>query len=175
MIIELLKTVCTELEQKDIEYMLSGSLAMNIYTVPRMTRDIDIVINIKVSDIEKFKEIFKEGFYIYEEGLEDEIKNRRMFNVIDNDSGFKIDFIVRKNTEFHRNEFERRERKSAFGFNPWVVSVEDLIISKLKWIQDLKSDTQISDIENLLSVPEIDEKYIKKWCEKLRLNTYELI
>ncbi len=68
MIIDLLKTVCTELEQKDIEYMLSGSLAMNVYTVPRMTRDIDIVINIKVSDIEKFKEIFKEGFYIYEEG-----------------------------------------------------------------------------------------------------------
>jgi pyridoxine/pyridoxamine 5'-phosphate oxidase len=64
MIIDLLKTVCTELEQKDIEYMLSGSLAMNVYTVPRMTRDIDIVINIKVSDIEKFKE----GFYIYEEG-----------------------------------------------------------------------------------------------------------
>ncbi|MEQ8524230.1 hypothetical protein [Gracilimonas sp.] len=175
MITELLKKVCKELENKDIDYMLSGSLAMNIYTVPRMTRDIDIVINIRVSDIEKFVTIFKNGFYIYEEGLEEEIKNRRMFNVIDNDSGFKIDFIVRKNTEFHLNEFKRRERKSAFGFKPWVVTVEDLIISKLKWIQDLKSDTQISDIENLLSVPGIDKDYIKKWCQKLDLITYDLI
>lgn len=155
--------------------MLSGSLAMNIYTVPRMTRYIDIVIDIKVSDIDRFTGIFKEGFYIYEEGLEEEIKNRRMFNVIDHDSGYKIDFIVRKNTEFHKNEFNRKERKSAFGFNPWVVSIEDLIISKLKWIQDLKSDTQISDIENLLTVTGVDKDYVKNWCGKLTLNTYNLI
>jgi hypothetical protein len=175
MIIELLKKVCSELEEKEIEYMLSGSLAMNIYTVPRMTRDIDIVINMKLSDINKFIKIFEEGFYIYEEGIEEEVINRRMFNVIDNGSGFKIDFIVRKNTDFHRNEFNRRQQKRAFGFKPWVVSIEDLIISKLNWIQDLKSDTQISDIENLLSVPDIDKEYIEKWCEKLNLNTYNLI
>lgn len=175
MIAELLKKVCNELEKKDIEYMLSGSLAMNIYTVPRLTRDIDIVIDIKVSDIQKFTSIFENGFYIYEEGIKEEILNRRMFNVIDNKSGFKIDFIVRKNTEFHLNEFRRRERKTAFGFSPWVVSAEDLIISKLKWIQDLKSDTQISDIKNLLSVPNIDNMYIEEWCNKLNLETYNLI
>lgn len=175
MISKLLRKVCFELEHNKIDYMLSGSLAMSVYTIPRMTRDIDIVINIKVSDIERFTEIFREGYYIYEDGLEEEIKNRRMFNVIDEETSFKIDFIVRKNTAFHINEFKRRERKSAFGFNPWVVSVEDLIIAKLKWIQDLKNDTQISDIDNLLSVPDIDKEYIKKWCKELSLNTYELI
>jgi hypothetical protein len=175
MIAELLKRVCDELEEKNIDYMLSGSLAMNIYTVPRMTRDIDIVIDLKISDIDKFVTIFEKGFYIYKEGLGEEIRNRRMFNVIDNDSGFKIDFIVKKRTEFHLKEFERRERKSAFGFKPWVVSMEDLVLSKLKWIQELKSDTQLSDIENLLSVPEIDKGYIKEWCEKMQLKTYDLI
>lgn len=98
-----------------------------------------------------------------------------MFNVIDEETSFKIDFIIRKNTHFHINEFERRVRKKVFGFKVWVVTVEDLIISKLKWTQDFKSDQQISDIENLLSVPEINEDYIKKWCEELELKTYSLI
>lgn len=175
MISKLLKKVCTELERNDIEYMLSGSVAMSIYTVPRMTRDIDIVINVKISDTEKIAGIFKEGYYLYEEGLKEEIKNRRMFNVIDEETSFKIDFIIRKNTPFHINEFKRRERKEVFGFKAWIVTVEDLILSKLKWIQDLKSDQQISDIENLLSVPGIDMGYIKKWCNELNLNTYSLI
>jgi hypothetical protein len=57
---EILKIVCAELENRDIEYMLSGSLAMNIYTIPRLTRDIDIVINLKISDIDNFTFIKKE-------------------------------------------------------------------------------------------------------------------
>jgi len=175
MISKVLKKVCSKLEQNDIDYMLSGSLAMSIYTIPRMTRDIDIVINVNVSESKKIADIFKDDYYIYEEGLVEEIKNRRMFNVIDNETSFKIDFIIRKNTEFHINEFERRIRKTVFGVKTWVVTVEDLIISKLKWTQDLKSEQQILDIENLLSVPGIDMEYVKKWCKELNLNTYSLI
>lgn len=74
MISKLLKKVCSDLEQNNIEYMLSGSVAMSIYTVPRMTRSIDIVINVNISDAEKIAGIFKNGYYIYEEGLKEEIK-----------------------------------------------------------------------------------------------------
>lgn len=65
--------------------------------------------------------------------------------------------------------------KKIFGVDVWVVTLEDLIISKLKWIQDLKSDQQISDVENLLSVSDVDITYINKWCKELNLNTYSLI
>lgn len=44
--------------------MLSGSMAMNVYTTPRMTRDIDIVINLKLDDVAKFVNIFKTDFYL---------------------------------------------------------------------------------------------------------------
>lgn len=43
MIQELLKTVTRALDQKGIGYMISGSLALNVYCIPRMTMDIDIV------------------------------------------------------------------------------------------------------------------------------------
>lgn len=175
MILKLLEEVCTKLEGAGISYMLSGSLAMNVYTVPRMTRDIDIVIKLETNDVNKFSDLFSDGFYIYKEGIKSEIQRQGMFNVIDYKSGEKIDFIIRKNSEFHINEFERRRRVEAFGFKAWVVSAEDLIISKLKWIQDLESETQKRDIANLLNISGIDREYVKFWCNKLNLNTYNLI
>lgn len=175
MILKLLEEVCNKLEGANIPYMLSGSLAMNVYTVPRMTRDIDIVIHLEFKDIDTFSDLFREGFYIYKEGIKSEIQREGMFNVINYESGEKIDFIIRKNTEFHINEFQRRKRTEAFGFKAWVVSIEDLIISKLKWIQDLESETQKRDISNLLNSTDVDRVYVDFWCEKLNLKTYNLI
>lgn len=95
--------------------------------------------------------------------------------MIDFESGEKVDFIVRKNTEFHRNEFERRRKVNTFGFEVWVVSLEDLIISKLNWIQLIQSDTQMNDIANLLENPALDKRYVENWVEKLNLNTFNLL
>lgn len=175
MILDLLKKVCNALEEREIAYMLSGSIAMNIYTVPRMTRDIDIVINLQLSDIEKFVDIFKEGYYLYEEGIKEEVINKGMFNIIDFESGHKIDFIIRKDTEFHVTEFNRRIKSKAYGFEVYIVSIEDLIISKLKWIQVLQSDTQKLDIKNLLENKDVEIEYLLYWINELKLNTFNLI
>jgi len=174
-ILQLLEKICQALNQRDIQYMLSGSLAMNIYTVPRMTRDLDIVIELQQNKVSDFTEIFKENYYIFEEGIPHEIRRQGMFNVIDFETGQKIDFIIRKNSEFHLNEFSRRQKSNLYGFETWVVSKEDLVVSKLKWIQELQSDTQMLDIENLLQIPDIDMEYIIKWVTKLKLNTFKLL
>lgn len=169
---ELLKFVTSELERKSIEYMLSGSVAMSIYTIPRMTRDIDIVIE---DQAEKFSSIFESRFYIYKEGIREEIKRRGMFNVIDNESGYKIDFIIRKNSLFNRTEFRRKIKGTSFGLNVWIVSIEDLIISKFRWMQDSESQIQKEDISHLLENKSIDNTYLEKWIKELNLNTFNLL
>lgn len=45
--LEVLRKVVEKLCDLDIEYMLSGSVAMNFYGQPRMTRDFNIVIVIR--------------------------------------------------------------------------------------------------------------------------------
>jgi hypothetical protein len=72
-----------------------------------------------------------------------------MFNIIDHKSGFKADFVVLRNTEFRRTEFNRRTEVNFLGKDIYVVSPEDLLISKLIWIQELQSSLQIEDIKNL--------------------------
>jgi hypothetical protein len=175
MIKELLKTVTHLLDQKGIGYMISGSLALNVYCIPRMTMDIDIVIELDLANLSDFLEIFSTGYYLNEDTIKQEIKRKGMFNVIDHRSGLKIDFIIRKDTEYRKLEFSRRTLRQVDDIPVRMVSVEDLIISKLDWIQKLKSDRQINDIKMLLNLPGIDRDYISSWSEKLKLNTFNLL
>ena len=70
------------------------------------------------------------------------VKYRRMFNIIDHQSGFKADFVILKDEPFRQEEFNRRRKINYFGKDVFVVSPEDLIISKLIWIQELESSIQ---------------------------------
>lgn len=172
---DLLEKTCAKLEAYDIQYMISGSLALLAYSTPRMTRDIDIVVNIQESDLSKFLEIFKDGFYLHPQSIREEINRRGMFNVIDYNSGFKIDFIVRKNTPFHINEFNRRIITNVYNFPAYIVTLEDLVIAKIKWIQEYQSENQINDIVNLIKNPTIDLEYVYKWCREMNLNTFNIL
>ncbi len=175
MIVDLLKRVTQSLETKEIPYMLSGSLALNAYTIPRMSLDIDIVIELHVEHFDDFLSIFKENYYFNENTIREETQRQGMFNVIDYKTGFKVDFIVKKETEYRKNEFSRRRRIEIDDIEVWIVSPEDLIISKLYWIQKFESEKQKNDIENLLSMTTLDIDYIRLWCKKMNLNTYKLI
>jgi hypothetical protein len=57
----------------------------------------------------------------------------------------------------------RWSRKNVLGRETWLVSVEDLILSKLIWIQELQRERQMTDIQNLLTHPEIDDIYLTGW------------
>lgn len=154
--------------------MVSGSLAVNVYTTPRMTRDIDLIIAMKEEDVSRFLELFADRFYCDADDIRREVGRRGMFNLIDNHSGVTIDFIVKKETEFRDNEFARRADTLTYGFPMKVVTAEDLLLSKLDWIQVLRSDRQIGDILNLLDDNELDMDYIRFWIEKLKLKKFEL-
>ena len=64
MISNLLKRITIALESNGINYMLSGSIAMNSYTVPRMTLDIDIVIELREENLSLFLSLFDDRYYI---------------------------------------------------------------------------------------------------------------
>jgi hypothetical protein len=98
-----------------------------------------------------------------------------MFNIIDHASGFKADFVVLKNDAFRQEEFNRRRKVDFFDKTIYVVSPEDLLISKLIWIQDFQSPQQMEDIKNLSAIEQLDWPYITKWINKLNLKTFDLI
>ena len=166
---EILKDVAVKLSSNNIAYMLSGSTAMNYYVQPRMTRDIDIIVEINNPEI--FFDLFKNDYYINLNAIKTAVLEERSFNIIHNDELVKIDFFVRKNSEYRKKEFERRIAVKFEDFEIFIVSIEDLIISKIIWAQDSNSEMQNRDIEMLLK-EKVDLDYIGKWAAKLNITNY---
>ena len=166
---EILRDVTGKLSANNIAYMLSGSTAMNYYVQPRMTRDIDIVV--EINEPEKFFDLFKEDYYVSLDSIRSAVKEELSFNIIHNDELVKVDFFVRKNSEYRKKEFERRIAVKFEDCKIFIVSIEDLILSKVIWAQDSGSEMQNRDIEMLLK-EKVDLDYVFKWAEKLNITNY---
>jgi hypothetical protein len=169
-----IQLLCAKLKEAGIEYMLSGSVALNAYTTPRMTRDVDIVIILSADQITVFLEKLEGDFFCDEIGIREEVRRKGIFNIIHKKTATRVDFIVKKENPFSNTEFQRRKRTTHLGFPVWVVSPEDLFISKLKWTQQLQSNQQLLDLESLKAV-EMDWDYIQHWIKTLNLNDHGLL
>ena len=168
--LDVLKEVCRRLENAGILYMITGSVAANFYAVPRMTRDIDIVIEIGQESADKIEKLFRDDFYLDKASISEAIAVQGMFNILHNECVIKIDFIVRKESSYRKLEFERRRPAEFEGQKIWIVSPEDLILSKLFWAKESLSEMQLGDVKNLLRlVKDLDTAYIEKWVDSLYL------
>ena len=168
--LEILKIVTERLSQGHFEYMISGSMAANYYTIPRMTRDIDIVIELSNFNLTQFVGLFKKDFFIDEDLIREEVPRKGMFNIIHRDYAIKIDFILHKGTEFQASSFERKRDVRIGDISISIITPEDLILAKMLWAKDSYSDLQLNDIRNIMkTVENLDQKYINAWVEKLDL------
>jgi hypothetical protein len=166
--LDIVRDVSQRLDAADIGYMLTGSMAMNYYAQPRMTRDIDIVTALRREDAERVVKLFNPDYYVSREAVESSIARQSLFNLIHNESIIKVDCIVRKSTAYHLNEFNRRQRIKIQSFETWIVSKEDLILAKLLWARDSHSELQLNDVKNLVATG-CDYAHVEKWIAELGL------
>ncbi|MBK9330968.1 MAG: nucleotidyltransferase [Ignavibacteria bacterium] len=166
--IESLKRVVQGLEIGGFEYMLTGSMAMSFYFTPRMTRDSDIVVILSAEDSGKFVNLFSEEYFVDEYAVRESLEKNLIFNMFDKKSFFKIDFIIKQDDEYENLKFERKNKLRIDGLEIYVISIEDLIISKLIWAMDSQSETQLNDIRNLMK-NKIDLQYLNSQISNLNL------
>jgi predicted nucleotidyltransferase len=165
---DVIRDVTGKFAKAGIPYMLTGSLAMNYYSQPRMSRDIDFVVELSPKDVEKVFTLFKSDYYVDTSAISRAIVHEKLFNMIHNEAFIKVDCIVRKASHYRRTEFERRHEVMFHGVRVWLVSKEDLIISKLHWARDSRSELQLRDVKNLLATG-YDSVYLEQWTNKLEL------
>src|SRR5215213_9307997 len=141
--LDIVRDVSERLEGAGIAYMLTGSMAMNYYAQPRMTRDIDVVVALAARDLRTVVGLFHPDYYVSPEAVSDAISRESIFNVIHQESVIKVDCIIRKADPYRLAEFERRQRITIEDFSTYIASKEDLIISKLLWAKASRSETQL--------------------------------
>lgn len=154
------------LDRLGIEYMLTGSMAMWPYSVYRFTADLDVVLELKYSDAPRIVDALLPDYYVSQESVTRAISNMRMFNIIHQETAYKVDCVIRKPDPFQRNAFDRRQRTDYYGKEVSIIAKDDLVISKLWWAKDSNSEKQLTDVQNLLR-NEFDAEYIRTWTNRL--------
>jgi hypothetical protein len=168
----LLASIIASLNEAEIPHMVAGSFASTYHGEPRTTQDIDIVIDPTRSALEKFVGgLPVERYYADLDAALDALARRGIFNVVDMDTGWKVDFIVRKQRRFSIEEFSRREPTVMLGIEVFVATAEDTIVAKLEWAREGQSERQLRDVESILAVSgdHLDRAYVEGWVAELGL------
>lgn len=168
---DFLRIMSTELERLHLRYFVTGSMATIVYGEPRLTIDIDLVLELPVEKIDEFCDSFPSPeFYCSRQAVSEAVSQHRQFNVIHPASGYKADLIVAEDSEFNRSRLTRRARiPGGKDFETWFASPEDVIVKKLEFYKKGGSDKHLRDIAGVLKVQgsRIDREYIEHWVSRL--------
>ena len=151
-----------KLFEHNIQYLIVGGLAVNLYGVPRVTQDIDIIIAFETSNLLRLRNVLKELGYVPRlpgvnpedladaEKREDWINNRNLkaFSFYHAKDFYKaVDIVLVHPLDFNV-AFKNRTVKKAQGTDINLVNIDDLI--KMKSFSGRKQD--LSDIELLYKI-----------------------
>lgn len=169
---ELLIGVAACLDKLRIRYMLTGSIASSLYGEPRLTHDIDMVVQVTAQEAVQLAAVFPPPRYYLDDrqSIQDMIDHASMFNLIDTRTGDKVDFWVLTDSPFDQSRFGRRRRVRLFDSTVWVPSPEDVILAKLRWAQlSGGSEKQYLDALRVYEVQHaaLDLRYCGTWARAL--------
>ncbi len=168
---ELLRRVTRTLDGSGIQYMVTGSTASSLQGEPRSTHDIDLVVAIEITDAKKLFNAFPSpDFYLDEGCMIDAINRLGMFNLIDVNSGDKVDFWMLTNEPFDLSRFARRYTEELGELRIMVSSPEDTILAKLRWAKlSGGSEKQFTDALRIYEVQgaKLDMDYLHRWAKEL--------
>ena len=141
------------LERLGIPYMVVGGFAAMFYGEPRLTIDVDIVVDMRHEHIRPVVTAFPiPDYYISEEAIRDALRRRYPFNVIQPATGAKVDLVPLPRDPFTRLAFQRRQRLAydEAGHSATFIRAEDIVVAKLIAQRETGSDKHLRDARSVL-------------------------
>jgi hypothetical protein len=168
---ELLKSVVQVLDDLKIPYMVTGSVASSIQGEPRLTHDLDLVVELSEGSVDLLRRAFPPSdFYLSEQAIQEALSQRTMFNLVDLTRGDKVDFWILTDEPFDQSRFARRRIAEALGLRFSVSAPEDTILMKLRWAEfSGGSQKQFNDALRVYEVQHVnlDLDYLNDWAHRL--------
>jgi hypothetical protein len=158
--------VVDALERLAIPYMLVGSFASNYYGIPRSTKDADFVISISSGSVRSLADLLGGSFR-----LDPQISfetttmtTRHAFQVLG--TPFQIEVFLLSDDLHDLERFRRRQSVSLMGRTVVLPTVEDVIITKLRWALGPRSKDW-ADARDVIAVQgdRVDWHYVHSWCD----------
>ena len=164
--LDIVRDVSQRLDTAGIGYMLTGSMALNDYDLPCVPHNLDFVIALRPSDAEVMVRLFSADYDLSREAVDSAIAQQSFFNLFHRKSRVKVNCIICQQSKYRLTEYSRRQRVKFENFKTWIVSKEDLIISKLHWARKSHSPRHLRDVKNLVATG-CDSVYVERWTRAL--------
>jgi hypothetical protein len=172
---ELIEIFVRPLNGLGIRYMVTGAVASIMYGEPRLTNDIDLVVEIHQDQAETLVRVFPpQEFYCPPAEvikLEAGRSLRGHFNIIHHETGLKADLYTKGKDELHEWAMANRKKLELGGEAIWVAPPEYVIIRKLEYYREGGSEKHMKDIEAMLelSSDQIDFQELEQRIRALSL------
>lgn len=154
-----------------IHYLLTGSFAVSYYGFPRATHDIDFVL--ELSNVSKKKLLQALGFIDIKQFMLDinafqQNPTPDLLTLFHFETGTKIDLWIKNAKEFNEN-WQRRQEIKIEKQVVFLVSPEDLILTKLSWCKELPSERHLRDCIGIWKVQKekLDLAYLRIRAKEL--------
>ena len=173
--IELIDSFIRPLVENGIPYIITGSVASMAYGEPRLTNDIDVVIDLAPSSIPSFRDAFPESdFYLPPTAvMEIEILRgaRGHINIISNINFLKADIYFIGNDPLQKWGFANSRHFDIDGLDVSFAPPEYVIIRKLDFFREGQSQKHLRDIASMFaeSADEIDLPTVTRFANERNL------
>lgn len=163
---EAVVAVIDALQQADICYMVVGSLASNLHGIPRSTRDADFVIDVDAGALQRLENGLPPELQLQPQGSFEPVTGTTRHVIELSGSPFVAELFVCGDDPHDRERLARRARVRLFDESAYVATVEDMIITKLRWARDAHRAKDLDDARNMIAVrgDDLDWTYVTKWC-----------
>lgn len=137
-------------------YMVTGAVASIAYGEPRLTHDVDIVIEISREHCARLGELFPgEEFYcppVEVLLIESSRPQRGHFNLIDHETGLKADIYPCGRDQLSAWGLDHARKLIVDTSEVWIAPPEYVIARKLEYYSEGSSEKHLRDIEGILAV-----------------------
>ena len=155
-LVNLFRRFAGPLDQLQIPYMATGAVAAIVYGEPRLTLDLDLVLQLSPADAPRFHSAFPAPEF-YAPPLETIVAEASRprhghFNLLHHESGLRADIYLADDDPLDQWGLANRRRETIGGEPVWIAPAEYVIIRKLEYHRDGGSGKHLSDIQGMLRV-----------------------
>lgn len=151
-----------------VPYMVVGSLATNLYGIPRSSQDADFVIYLESISLQDLAQRLGPALPIDPQPTFESVTGTICHHIRLPDPPFHIELFRLSEDPHDQARFQRRRQVHIGDRETFAPTAEDVLITKLRWALHAQRTKDSDDIRSVLSVQQgnLDWNYIHSWCDQ---------